>query len=77
LQALGYRREERRYTPHITMGRARGERSAEPVAAAIAKQATWKGGEVIVKELRILGSELTSKGPVYTLLGRAPLLGIT
>src|SRR5260370_15909102 len=35
LQELGcYRREERRYTPHITLGRLRSERAGEQLASA-------------------------------------------
>jgi 2'-5' RNA ligase len=74
LMALGcYRREERKYTPHITLGRVRGNGSTEKLAAALAKQAGWQGGEIGVREILIMGSELTPKGPVYTVLSRAKL----
>jgi 2'-5' RNA ligase len=74
LMDLGcYRREERKYTPHITLGRVKSERSTEKLAAALAKQAGWKGGEINVRELLVMGSELTPKGPVYTVLSRAKL----
>jgi 2'-5' RNA ligase len=68
-----YRREERKYTPHITLGRVRSERPGDQLASALAKQASWRGGEIEVKELLVLSSELTPKGPVYTILSRAPL----
>jgi RNA 2',3'-cyclic 3'-phosphodiesterase len=68
-----YRREERRFTPHITLGRIRGERPADKLAAALAKQAAWKGGETTIREIQVLSSELTSEGPVYTVLSRAKL----
>lgn len=73
LMDLGYRREERRYTPHITLGRVRSERPGNELSAALAKRAGWKGGEVQVRELLVMGSELTPRGPLYTILGRAPL----
>jgi 2'-5' RNA ligase len=73
LQELGYRREERRYTPHITLGRVKSDRPTEKLSAALAKHAGWKGGEVTVQELRVMSSELTPQGPVYTVLSRAPL----
>jgi 2'-5' RNA ligase len=77
LLALGcYRREGRQYTPHITLGRVKGERSpADPLAAALAKQAKWQGGASEVRELLVLSSELLPQGPVYTILSRAKLLG--
>lgn len=73
LQDLGYRREERRYTPHITLGRVRSDHSTEELAKQLARRAAWKGGEMTVEELLIMGSELKRAGPVYTVLGRAKL----
>jgi 2'-5' RNA ligase len=74
LMDLGcYRREERRYTPHITLGRVKSDRPTDKLAAAMAKQAGWKGGEITVRELLVMGSELTPKGPAYTVLGRGRL----
>jgi 2'-5' RNA ligase len=74
LLALGcYRREDRQYTPHITLGRVKSDRPTEPLAAALAKQAGWRGGEVAVREVLVLSSELTPKGPEYTVLSRAKL----
>src|SRR5262249_33769708 len=43
-----YRREERKYTPHITLGRVRGDRPADSLAAALAKHAGWQGGQTTV-----------------------------
>ena len=68
-----YRREGRQYTPHITLGRVKSDRPTDQLAAALAKQAGWKGGEVTVREVLVMGSELTPKGPVYTVLSRARL----
>jgi 2'-5' RNA ligase len=70
---LGYRREERRYTPHITLGRVKSNRPNDQLAAALAKHAGWKGGETVVRELLVMGSKLTPQGPVYTILSRAKL----
>jgi 2'-5' RNA ligase len=68
-----YRREERAYTPHITLGRVKGERSTAALATALARQAKWRGGETDVGEVRVLSSELTPQGPIYTVLSRAKL----
>ena len=68
-----YRREDRQYTPHITLGRVRGDRSTDKLAAALAKQAAWRGGDIEVREVQVLSSELTPKGPVYTVLSRGKL----
>jgi 2'-5' RNA ligase len=73
LQDLGYRREERRYTPHITLGRVKSERSSDQLVKQLARRTAWKAGEMTVEELLIMGSELKPAGPVYTVLGRAKL----
>jgi RNA 2',3'-cyclic 3'-phosphodiesterase len=74
LMELGcYRREERQYTPHITLGRVRSDRPGDKLAAALAKQAGWRCGEQPVREVLVMGSELTPKGPVYTVMGRGKL----
>jgi 2'-5' RNA ligase len=75
LQLGCYRREERRYTPHITLGRVRGDRATSALAAALAQQARWQGGVTQVQEVRVLSSELTPQGPIYTVLSRAPVRG--
>lgn len=68
-----YRREERQFTPHITLGRRKSERDAEALARAIERQSQWHGGEVPVREVLVLSSELTRDGPIYTALSRAKL----
>lgn len=74
LLALGcYRREERKYTPHLTLGRVKGEADGGALAQALAKQAGWKGGAVEVREVLVLSSQLRPEGPVYTVLSRGKL----
>src|SRR5262249_57136526 len=68
-----YRREGRQYTPHITLGRVKSDRPTDKLAAALAKQAGWKGGETTVREGLVLGSELAPQGPIYTVLILAKL----
>lgn len=68
-----YRREERKYTPHITLGRVKSDRPADKLAAALAQHAGWQGGEITVNEILVMSSELTPRGPNYTVLSRAKL----
>src|SRR6185369_6440954 len=44
-----YRREVRKYAPHVTLGRVKSDRPTEMLAAALAKYATWKGGRILVR----------------------------
>jgi len=67
-----YRREGRRYTPHITLGRNKKDGASGELAAALAKKADWKAGEITVAEILVMSSELRSDGPEYTVLSRAP-----
>jgi 2'-5' RNA ligase len=70
-----YRREERQYTPHVTLGRVRGDRAGAALVPALQKQAAWQAGSMHAGEIHVLSSELTSDGPVYTVLSRAKLAG--
>ena len=71
-----YRREDRQYTPHITLGRVKREEApADALAALLAKKAGWQAGEVAVREVLVMSSELTPQGPVYSVLSRAKLGG--
>jgi 2'-5' RNA ligase len=68
-----YRREERQYTPHITLGRVKSDRPPDRLAEALAKYAAWEAGETQVREVEVLSSELTPSGPAYTVLSRGRL----
>lgn len=70
-----YRREARQYTPHITLGRAKGKRPADDLSEVVEKKSEWTAGEVNINEVVVFSSELTSKSPIYTPLYRAALRG--
>jgi RNA 2',3'-cyclic 3'-phosphodiesterase len=68
-----YRREDRKYTPHITLGRIRTDPGTDELSAALAKHTAWKGGETQVGEVHVMSSQLSPTGPEYTVLSRAKL----
>jgi 2'-5' RNA ligase len=68
-----YRREERRYTPHVTLGRVKSEEANDKLIAALAKHAGWQGGHETVREVLVMSSELRPQGPTYSVLSRAKL----
>ena len=74
LDRRGYRRETRAYVPHVTLGRVKGDPENEELAKAIVQHQTWNAGDVLVREVHIMTSELTREGPSYTVVGRAKLL---
>ena len=71
---LGFRKEHRRFEPHLTLGRAR---SGGPAVAALAEalrgQADFRAGVGHVGEVVVFSSELQPTGPLYAALGRAPV----
>ncbi len=76
LLALGVTRgEDRAYTPHLTLGRVKGEADGELIAAELPKHAGWAGGVSEVAELVLFTSELRRGGPEYTAVSRSALGG--
>lgn len=70
-----YRREEREYTPHLTLGRVAGEADGARLAPELTKRLAWNGGRTVVDEVLVFSSVLEREGPVYTVLGRGELAG--
>jgi 2'-5' RNA ligase len=73
IDAGAYRKEERAYTPHLTLGRPNTEADGQLLAAELPKYQDWKGGTFLVDELIVFSSEMQRKGPEYTVMGRVPL----
>lgn len=70
-----YRREERGYTPHLTLGRLTQESEAEAWGPILAQHAEWRGGTSDVDEVLVMASDLRRGGAEYSVMGRAPLAG--
>jgi 2'-5' RNA ligase len=66
-----YRREARKYTPHLTLGRVKRDEDAEALAGPLAKHGEWEGGRTLVNEVLVMSSELRYEGPEYTVMSRA------
>jgi RNA 2',3'-cyclic 3'-phosphodiesterase len=76
LMELGcYRREDRAYSPHLTLGRLTEDDRAEAWGPIIAEHADWHGGSVQIDKILVMSSELRRSGPAYTVIGRAHLDG--
>ncbi len=71
----GYRREDRGYTPHLTLGRIASEEREDGWTEALAEHAGWSAGATLIDEVLVMSSELHRSGPVYSILGRAKLTG--
>lgn len=70
-----YRREEREYTPHLTLGRLSQDDRTEEWGPILSKYTDWDGGTTPVDEVLVMASEMRRGGPEYSVLGRGPLAG--
>jgi RNA 2',3'-cyclic 3'-phosphodiesterase len=70
-----YRKEDRDYTPHLTLGRANADDDSNALAPELPKRLNWDGGATDVSEVMVYSSELRRTGPEYAVLARSPLLG--
>jgi 2'-5' RNA ligase len=70
-----YRKEERGYTPHLTLGRAKSDADGFALASELQKRQAWEGGRTTVDEVLVFSSQMYRDGPVYAVIGRAPLTG--
>ena len=75
LQLGGYRREERGYTPHITLGRIKTDDVTAELRTGLKDRADWPGGRQTVREVHVMTSDLRPTGPTYTVLSREKLQG--
>jgi 2'-5' RNA ligase len=76
LATLGFRAEQRRFRPHVTLGRVRRSHSGlEELGELVQQNAEFDGGLAPVFEVTIYSSELGPKGPRYEPLGHAELKG--
>ncbi len=74
LMELGVtRREDRAYSPHLTLGRVTVEADGDLIAAELPKHAAWTAGASAVAEVVLFTSELRRAGPEYTAVSRAAL----
>ncbi|HVT26681.1 MAG TPA: RNA 2',3'-cyclic phosphodiesterase [Lacipirellulaceae bacterium] len=73
LNRIGYRAEQRRFVPHITLGRAGRKSPPRPLVRELAGLAEFDAGSMLVDEVTIFASKLTPEGPRYDVLARAPL----
>jgi 2'-5' RNA ligase len=65
---LGYKKEEREFKPHLTLGRVRSRKGTVSVVNELDNFGDKEFGYFIVDRIRLMRSELKPKGPEYSCL---------
>ena len=73
LEAVGFPREKRRFTPHLTLARFKGDADPEIVLSVMERRGGFSSEPFAADALQLFQSRLTPKGPVYTVLRSYPL----
>lgn len=70
---LGFHKEERPFSPHLTMGRMKDPRGSAEVRGVIERHASDAYGIMPVRSVRLKKSVLGPRGPAYTTLAEVRL----
>ncbi|MFQ6106540.1 MAG: RNA 2',3'-cyclic phosphodiesterase [Thermoplasmata archaeon] len=72
MQRLGFRREGRKFSPHVTIGRLKGSQGKEKIQDILSKTRSADFGTQIVDRLRLKKSVLEKTGPTYSTVVDVP-----
>ncbi|HSB69973.1 MAG TPA: RNA 2',3'-cyclic phosphodiesterase [Candidatus Methylomirabilis sp.] len=73
LARVGFPKEKREFTAHLTLGRVRSPRNADGLLAALQEVRGEPFGILAAREFELMQSELRPSGSIYTVLERFPL----
>jgi len=73
MEAIGYPRENREFSPHLTIGRVKSPKNIEKLAEQI-KTTNFQTEEIEIIEVVVMRSQLNPAGAIYTPLIKIPLL---
>jgi 2'-5' RNA ligase len=73
LSKRGFRGENRRFVPHLTLGRVGRGRPPASLSEQLADLADFDAGTMCVDEVTVYASQLSREGPIYSVLSHAPL----
>lgn len=66
LSNVGFKREKRKFSPHVTVGRVKSQKNKGVLQNFLNENKEKDFGELNVKSIRLKKSVLTSKGPEYS-----------
>lgn len=73
LESLGFAREAQPFTAHLTLGRVRGPAHREQLARALTGASAEPLGEMVLKRIELMKSNLSTGGSRYSILQSFPL----
>jgi 2'-5' RNA ligase len=73
LEPLGFKKENRGFSPHLTVGRVKTARNKDQLLKVIENYKTVEFTIQKVQSITLKKSELTPKGPIYSTLREVPL----
>lgn len=68
VERLGFAREERAFTPHITIGRVRSQKNLDRLAMVLSQE-VFSAENFPVSQIVLMRSDLKPTGPMYSHLG--------
>ena len=66
LSNLGFKKERRGFSPHLTIGRVKTAKNKQLIIKTIENYADLEFSIEEVKSIKLMKSDLTPKGPIYT-----------
>lgn len=66
MSKIGYKKEEKEFNPHITIGRTRSLLKIDRLIECLNDYKTYEFGSLLVDKINLMKSNLTPKGPIYT-----------
>ena len=73
LEPLGFMREKRNFSPHLTIGRVRTAKNKPQLLKVLKEFVNIEFGEQEITSIKMKKSDLTPAGPIYTTLREIPL----
>lgn len=70
---LGFKPEDKGFSPHLTLGRIRSRFGLERVLRLVDGLVSWRGGSMTVRSVWLMRSTLTPAGPIYDAIDEYPL----
>jgi 2'-5' RNA ligase len=71
LHQLGFKKEKRRFSPHLTLARVRSGRNLDAVRGVLGEYTAELFGAQKIDRIRLKKSDLRPSGPIYTVVEEA------